>query len=36
VKIGAGPEWVKRYSGSAPWATPKTLREFIGPNWLGQ
>jgi len=34
VRIGAGPDWMKRYSGSAPWATPETLRELIGPNWL--
>ena len=34
VKIGAGAEWVKRYSGAAPWATPETLRELIGPNWI--
>jgi uncharacterized protein len=33
VKIGAGDDWVKRYSGAAPWATPKFLRELIGPNW---
>jgi len=34
VKIGAGAEWVKRYAGSAPWATPEALREMIGPNWV--
>jgi predicted cupin superfamily sugar epimerase len=34
VKIGEGDEWVKRYVNSAPWATPKALREFIGPNWM--
>jgi uncharacterized protein len=34
VKIGAGADWVKRYSGSASWATPKILRELIGPNWI--
>jgi uncharacterized protein len=34
VKIGAGADWVKRYADSAPWATPKALREFIGPNWI--
>jgi len=33
VRIGAGDDWVKHYAGSAPWATPKTLRELIGPNW---
>jgi hypothetical protein len=34
VRIGAGPEWVKRFAGSAAWATPETLRELIGPNWV--
>ncbi len=34
VKIGAGDDWVKRYTGAAPWATPKFLRELIGPNWI--
>src|SRR5579863_8703507 len=34
VKIGAGPEWVKRYANAAPWATPQALRELIGPNWM--
>jgi predicted cupin superfamily sugar epimerase len=34
VRIGAGAEWVKRFAGAAPWATPETLREFIGPNWI--
>ena len=34
VKIGAGADWVKRYSGSAPWATPEALREMIGLNWV--
>ena len=33
VTIGAGPKWVKRYSGAATWATPEFLRELIGPNW---
>jgi uncharacterized protein len=32
VKIGEGPQWIKRFANSAPWATPETLREFIGPN----
>lgn len=36
VKIGAGPEWVKRFANSAPWATPQVLRELIGPNWMLQ
>jgi uncharacterized protein len=34
VNIGAGPDWVKRFANSAPWATPKALRELIGPNWM--
>ena len=34
VKIGAGAEWVKRYTNAAPWATAETLRKFIGPNWI--
>src|ERR1700736_6513759 len=34
VKIGAGADWVERYTSSAPWATPKALRELIGPNWI--
>jgi uncharacterized protein len=34
VKIGAGDDWVRRYAGSASWATPKALRELIGPNWV--
>ncbi len=33
VRIGAGVDWVKRYTDAAPWATPETLRELIGPNW---
>jgi hypothetical protein len=33
VRIGAGPDWVKRYTGAAPWATPENLRALIGPNW---
>lgn len=36
VRIGAGDDWVKRYAGSAPWATPNALRELIGPNWLAK
>jgi hypothetical protein len=36
VKIGAGPDWVKRFTNSAPWATPEALRELIGPNWTPQ
>jgi predicted cupin superfamily sugar epimerase len=34
VKIGAGPDWVKRFTNSAPWASPQALRELIGPNWI--
>jgi uncharacterized protein len=34
VKIGAGGDWVKRYTNAAPWATTEILREFIGPNWI--
>jgi predicted cupin superfamily sugar epimerase len=36
VKIGEGPAWVKRFTNSAPWATPQALREFIGPNWMAE
>jgi predicted cupin superfamily sugar epimerase len=36
VKIGEGPDWVKRFSHSARWATPALLRELIGPNWIAQ
>jgi uncharacterized protein len=36
VKIGAGPDWVKRFANSAPWATPQALRELVGPNWMMQ
>jgi predicted cupin superfamily sugar epimerase len=34
VQIGEGPDWVKRFTNSAPWATPDALREMIGPNWI--
>lgn len=34
VRIGAGPAWIKRFAGAAPWATPQKLRELIGPNWI--
>src|ERR1700756_1919129 len=34
VKIGVGADWVKRFAGTAPWATPEALREMIGPNWI--
>jgi predicted cupin superfamily sugar epimerase len=33
VKIGAGPAWIKQYTGAAPWATEENLRALIGPNW---
>lgn len=36
VKIGAGPDWLKRFTNSAPWATPQALREMIGPNGTPQ
>ncbi len=32
VKIGAGRDWLKRYTGAAPWATDENLRQLIGPN----
>lgn len=34
VRIGAGPEFIKRFAGKAPWATPEFLRKLIGPNWM--
>jgi uncharacterized protein len=34
VRIGAGADWVKKYSGAATWATPENLLALIGPNWL--
>lgn len=33
VKIGAGEDFLARYAGRAPWATPEFLRELIGPNF---
>ncbi|HUX43795.1 MAG TPA: cupin domain-containing protein [Terracidiphilus sp.] len=33
VRIGAGPAWIKRFTGKAPWATPQQLRALIGSNW---
>jgi predicted cupin superfamily sugar epimerase len=33
VRIGEGSAWLKRYTGKAPWASEKILRELIGPNW---
>jgi predicted cupin superfamily sugar epimerase len=32
VRIGAGADWVNRYSNAAPWATPEALLSLIGPN----
>jgi uncharacterized protein len=32
VTIGAGDEFIRRYAGSAPWATEARLRELVGPN----
>jgi uncharacterized protein len=34
VRIGEGAAWVRRFTGSAPWATPQALRALIGPNWV--
>jgi len=34
VKIGEGSDWVKRFTNSAPWASPEALRQLIGPNWM--
>jgi uncharacterized protein len=36
VQIGAGADWVKRFTNAAPWTTEKALREMIGPNWIGK
>ena len=36
VRIGAGADWVKRYTGAAPWATDANLRALVGPNWTGK
>lgn len=33
VRIGEGAAWVKRFAGSAPWATESFLKQMIGPNW---
>jgi uncharacterized protein len=33
VRIGEGSAWLKRYTGKAPWASEKMLRNLIGPNW---
>jgi hypothetical protein len=34
VRIGEGAGWVSRFAGTAPWATPETLKALIGPNWV--
>lgn len=34
VKIGEGADWVKRFAGLAPWATPEMLKELIGRKWI--
>ncbi len=34
VRIGAGSDWLKKYTGAASWATPENLRSLIGPNWI--
>jgi uncharacterized protein len=34
VRVGEGQEWVRRFAGRAPWATPENLRALIGPNWI--
>jgi uncharacterized protein len=36
AKIGAGTDWMKRFTNAAPWATEKALREMIGPNWTAK
>lgn len=33
VRIGAGEDWIRKYSRSSPWATPEFLRKLIGPNF---
>jgi predicted cupin superfamily sugar epimerase len=33
VKIGAGEDWLRHYTGAAPWASRENLRVMIGPNW---
>lgn len=32
VKIGAGPEWIARFRGAAPWADAAFLRGLVGAN----
>jgi predicted cupin superfamily sugar epimerase len=34
VRIGAGEDWLKRYTGKTPWATREMLRFLIGLNWV--
>ncbi len=36
VQIGAGPAFLHKYTGGAPWATGDFLRALIGPNWREQ
>lgn len=36
VRIGAGADWVKRFTNAAPWATEEFLHKLIGPNWLSR
>jgi predicted cupin superfamily sugar epimerase len=33
VKIGESSAWIRRFTGSAPWATEANLKALIGPNW---
>ena len=33
VIIGAGQEFITKYTDSSPWATPQFLSELIGPNF---
>ena len=34
VRIGEGDSWIRRFAGTASWATPGKLRALIGPNWI--
>ena len=34
VRIGEGADFLRRFTGSAPWATQPFLRKLIGPNFL--
>jgi predicted cupin superfamily sugar epimerase len=33
VKVGAGPEFLRKFTNAAPWATGEFLRGLIGPNY---